>query len=199
MSDPLLRPVEQNWLEFKTAICETVSKHVPHKIVWSHNHLPWINRQIKKDMKTHKHLYKKAKRTNSNTDWYNYRQMKNLVSGKLKAAHNSYFSIASFDGNRHQFWKYIRAKRKDNNEIPTLKVNGQCISDSKSKATVLNNYFKSVFTNEDLSHIPSMDGSGSPLPSIPNVTFTVPGIQYHLSTLDANKASGPDYISPYIL
>ena len=152
-------------------------------------------------MKTRKRLYNKAKRTTSNTDWCNYRQMKNLVSGKLKAAHNSYFSRifdTSFDGNRRQFWKYIRVKCKDNNEIPTLKVNGQCISDSKSKATVLNNYFKSVFTNEDLSHIPSMDGSGSPLPSIPNVTFTVPGIQHQLSTLDANKASGPDHISPYI-
>jgi len=125
--------------------------------------------------------------------------MKNLVNGKLKAAHNSRILNTSFDGNRRQFWKYIRAKRKDNNEIPTLKVNGQCISDSKSKATVLNNYFKSVFTNEDLSRIPSMEGSGSPLPSIPNVTFTVPGIQHQLSILDANKASGPDYISPYIL
>ena len=44
-----------------------------------------------------------------------------------------------------------------------------------------------------------MDRSGSPLPSIPNVTFTVPGIQHQLSTLDANKASGPGLISPYIL
>ena len=33
MSDPLSRSVEQNWLRFKAAISETISKHVPHKTV----------------------------------------------------------------------------------------------------------------------------------------------------------------------
>jgi len=60
------------------------------------------------------------------------------------------------------------------------------------KATALNN---SVFTSEDLSHIPSMDSSESPLPSILNVVFSVYGIQHLLYTLDMNKASGPDRIS----
>ena len=55
----------------------------------------------------------------------------------------------------------------------TLMVNGQCVLDTKSKATILNNYFKSVFTKENLSHNPPMDTSGSSLPCIPNLTFTV--------------------------
>ena len=67
-SDPLSRSVEQNWLQLQAAISEAVSKYVPHKIIQSCNHLPWINKQIKKDMKTRKHLYNKAKKTNSNTD-----------------------------------------------------------------------------------------------------------------------------------
>ena len=44
-----------------------------------------------------------------------------------------------------------------------------------------------------------MANSGSSLPCIPNITFTVSGKQHLLSTLDTNKASGPDHISPYIL
>ena len=56
-SDPLARSLEQNWLDFKAIISEMVPKHVPHKTVWSHNHLPWINRQIKRDMKVCKCLY----------------------------------------------------------------------------------------------------------------------------------------------
>ena len=167
MRDTLSKSVEQNWLKFKAAISETVSKHVPHKTVQSRNHLLCINKQIKKDMKIRKCLYNKAKRTNSNTYWITYRQMKNLVNNKLKVAHNNYFSRifdASFSGNRCQFWKYIRAKCKDNNDIYTLTVNGQCASDTKSKATVLNNYFKSVFTKENLTHILPMVNSGSSLP-----------------------------------
>jgi len=51
--------------------------------------------------------------------------MKNLIKNNSKAAHNNYFSRifdTSTGGNRCQFWKYIRAKHKDNNEISTLKV-----------------------------------------------------------------------------
>ena len=45
-----------------------------------------------------------------------------------------------------------------------------------------------------------MVNSGNSLPCIPNnIIFTVSGIQYLLSTLDTNKASGPDHISTYIL
>ena len=104
--------------------------------------------------------------------------MKNVINKKLKTAHNNYFSRmfdASFGGNRRQFWKYIRAKCKDNNEISTLTVNGQYVSDTKSKATILNNYFKSVFTKENVSHIPSMDKSEDSIPTISNIIFTVSG------------------------
>ena len=86
-----------------------VSKHVPHKTIRSHNHLPWINRQIERAqiyMKVRKRLSNKAKRTNSNVDWNAYRQMKNLINNNLKAAHNNYFSRifdASFGDNRRQF------------------------------------------------------------------------------------------------
>ena len=68
---------------------------------------------------------------------------------------------SSFSGNRRQFWKYIRAKRKDKHNISTLVVNGQHISDTREKADVLNNYFESVFTKENLSNIPIMDPTNS--------------------------------------
>ena len=44
-----------------------------------------------------------------------------------------------------------------------------------------------------------MESSRDPISSIPNVTITVCGIQHLLSTLNTNKACGPDHISPYIL
>ena len=47
-------------------------------------------------------------------------------------------------------WKYIRAKRKDTSEISTLIVDGKEYTDTKAKAEALNNYFKLVFTQEDV-------------------------------------------------
>ena len=57
---------------------------------------------------------------------------------------------------------------------------------------------ESVFTKEDLSKIPNMADAETPVPNIPPIIFIQSGIQHLLSTLDVNKASGPDRISPYI-
>ena len=50
----------------------------------------------------------------------------------------------------------IRSKHKEKCGIPSLSVDGKEYSSPKEKANILNNYFKSVFTNEDLSTIPNV-------------------------------------------
>ena len=60
---------------------------------------------------------------------------------------------------------------------------------------MLNNYFES---KEDITTVPSTEplyGSEHMLPSMPDITFLVDGIQHLLSTLNVNKASGPDHLS----
>ena len=124
-------------------------------------------------MKKRKKLYNKAKRSRLESDWSAYRNARNLVNSRLKEAHNNYYTKLfdnSFSGNRRQFWKYIRAKRQDKQDIPTLIVDGQPISNSKDKANVLNNYFKSVFTRENLSTLPTISDTPSHIPDMPNLT-----------------------------
>jgi len=201
-SDPQSRPVEELWQEFKQAVQKAVSDHVPHKVKHSRNSLPWINRQIKKDMKVRKKLYNKAKRSKLESDWNAYRSARNLVNYSLKEAHDNYYTRLfdnSFSGNRRQFWKYIRAKRQDKQDIPTLLVDGQLISNSKEKANALNNHFKSVFTKENLSILPTISDTTNSIPDMTTLTISQSGIQHLLSTLDEQKACGPDLISPYIL
>ena len=87
--------------------------------------------QLKKDMKKRKLLYDKAKASNLRGDWEAYRRVKNEINVKLRAAHNMYYSRLfddSFNCNRCQSWKYIRAQRQNDNSIPTLYVNDQPIN-----------------------------------------------------------------------
>ena len=44
------------------------------------------------------------------------------------------------------FWRYVKSKRQDTIGVAPLKSKGNLFSDSKSKATILNDQFKSVFT-----------------------------------------------------
>ena len=73
-------------------------------------------------------------------------------------------------------------------------MHGQPISNSEDKANALNNYFKSVFTRENLSTLPTVSDTPSHIPDMPNLTISQQGIQNLLSTLEVQKGSGPDLI-----
>ena len=117
--------------------------------------------------------------------------MKNV---KLKEAHNDYYTRlfdTSFDGNKRQFCKYIKAKKKDTNVISTIMADGSPLSDTIRKAEALNNQFRSVFTQEDTDNIPTMTTTadiGNSLPNVPEISFSLNGIQQALCNLQVNKA-----------
>ena len=71
-------------------------------------------------------------------------------------------------------------------------VNGQPITDPASKADILNQHFKSVFTTEDRSNIP--DKGSSHYPSIADFRITSEGVYRVLSNCNPHKSPGPDAI-----
>jgi len=62
-----------------------------------------------------------------------------------------------------------------------------------SKVNVLAEYFSSVFTNEDVSNIPILEGD--PLPEIPTIHISSEGVAQLLHNLKSHKAAGPDLFS----
>ena len=49
-------------------------------------------------------------------------------------------------GNNKSFWKYVKSQKQETFVISALQSNGNVITDSISKAEILNSQFKSVFT-----------------------------------------------------
>ena len=66
-----------------------------------------------------------------------------------------------------------------------------------SKANLLNNQFVSVFTCEDLSHIPKM--SENQVPDIADVDIQIEGDTKLLQELDSHNAIGADSIPGNLL
>ena len=75
------------WEIWKTLFLEVVNKHAPiqNKIVRSKN-VPWITRRIKELIISRDKLKRKAIITNLETDWYNYKQIRNKVNTELRNA-----------------------------------------------------------------------------------------------------------------
>ena len=92
--------------------------------------------------------------------------------------------------NPKSFWKYVRSKSQVKSGIGDLKDNmGHTVSDDKSKADVLNNFFASVFSIEN-GQLPSFDEEIDN--GICDVAVTVCKVRDLLK-------SGPDEIHPRFL
>ena len=90
-----------------------------------------------------------------------------------------------------KLWSYIKSKRQDNiGDVGPLNFQGETHTDPLTNANIFANYFSSVFTNEDTSHIPSMEGD--PLPCIDAIQVHSEGVAKLLSNIDPSKAHGPD-------
>ena len=98
------------------------------------------------------------------------------------------------------FWQYVKSKRQDTIGVAPLKSGGNIYSDSRSKATILTEQFKSVFTPPQDKHSPiSLTYMVLHIHQLNPLLYLLTGVQKLLLNLNVKKASGPDNISCRIL
>ena len=107
------------WDTFKTAIWQSVNKHVPSKNSKPKYHLPWLDRNIKRLLRQKQRLYNKAKITN---DWSVYRSHQKYCKTTIKRAEQNHINNIIIDGiknkNNKPFWSYVKSKKMTTWESP---------------------------------------------------------------------------------
>ena len=103
--------------------------------------------------------------------------------------------------NPKEFWKYAKRKLKIKTELSDIvDSNGKLCNVDEEKAEILNEFFTSVFVNEDTENIPDIDNNiyynG---PKLEEVIFTQDKVEEKLRNLNGNKSSGPDGVHPRFL
>ena len=194
------RSTNENWLMVKDFLLNTMERHIPSKTTKSQASKPWITPQLKRMIRRKTRLYKKAKRTNSTSDWDQFKSFRKEVQKKIRTSYWSYTNQMlndPDDKHKKNFWRFIKAKRQDDAGISPLTHNGTTVSDSKGKATILNTQFKSVFTTEQLTDLPSM--AESPYPEVQHIRISEEGVLKQLKQINITKATGPDLIPARIL
>jgi len=73
-----------------------------------------------------------------------------------------------------------------------LQHDGSAYSDSSAKANIFNNYFASIFTEEDYSTVPTLNPQH--LNDINPLTISTEGVAHLLQNIDPGKSGGPDGI-----
>ena len=143
--------------------------------------------------------HKKAKQTGLNSDWEKFKELRKQATKALAKSYKDYVNNHIGDSlktNPKRFWSFIKANKRENIGIPTLRVNDQPIINDRDKANALNNQFSSVFTQEK-HPIPQI--APSTYPNIPLLEIGIDGVIKQLENLNQNKATGPDELPARVL
>ena len=93
------------------------------------------------------------------------------------------------------FWKLVKSKTKVKEDIQCIiEETGEVHSENKEKAELLNNFFSSVFTQEDVGNIPAFENRTNS--SLEDVQIDTPTIIKLLGMVKETKSQGPDDIHP---
>ena len=191
--------MEELWTTFKAALHTAVDSHIPNRLKSKRHHLPWLSTALKRMLRKKNRLLTRARKTN---DWTPYKFHQKECRRQMRSAERNFVNNTLEEGlrqnNNKPFWQYIKARRQDNTGVAPLKENGQLHSDNKSKARILLNQFKSVFTHDTPNaSLPPVNNRCSE--DISPITISADGVCKLLQDLKPNKAPGPDQIPNLVL
>jgi hypothetical protein len=160
----------------------------------------WMNRTTLKLISRKVTLWKKYRRNSSEENYREYVLARNAATRSVKQAKAEYESnlVARSKKNPKVVFKYVREKAKVKTGIPVLKdEDNVSVYTAEAKAKVLNQFFASVFTEEDCVFIPELPVRT--VKKLDNIQINTDEVQKKLVELNPNKTPGVDGIHPRVL
>jgi hypothetical protein len=108
----------------------------------------------------------------------------------------------SIKDDQKSFYAYVRSKSNAKVTLGSLEgKDGQAVTEPKEVAKLFNDYFASVFTPENTTHLPDFPQRPevNTVNKLSGVNFTIEAVVKALSKVRADKATGPDNITSRLL
>ena len=191
---------ESAWMMFKTKLQESMDDCIPTKIRRSDDKPLWMNKNIMRQIRKKRRLWKWYKTTRDFADHQAYLEAQKAVARVVRAAKMKLERklAKNFKKNPRQFYSHLNAHTKSRSQIgPLLSDQGHQVSDSKGMCDILNSFFASVFTDEDTTSIPVPRQMCEATIS-PNFIVTEEMFRKKLANAK-NGAPGPDKITKHLL
>ena len=195
---------EQNWFSFKTKFMKAQSCCIPQrKITPNGTKQPeWFNKSIAEAISNRQKAYNISKlRPSPETKVAHIKECRNVDKLIRRAKLNEEDRVAAAaKDNPKAFFAHVNNRKPVKNTIGPLKDRtGSIISSDEGMANILNEYFVSVYTEEDTSEIPVVPivyRGNNPLRKI---EITVDKVKMKLKKLNSNKSAGPDGFYPRVI
>ena len=193
----------EQWELFSTNMKTILANNVPQRTTTSKIHRPWITTKTKRLLRKKRKVFSRMKRTNSDFDKEQFKNIKSETQRECRKAHADYVNSIVNDpaDNNKKLWSYVKDKNRDYTGIAPLKdQHGTFQSDPKIKADLLNRQFCCVFSNpsNDENQV-SVDDIDVDTPQLGDIHISESGVAKLLRNIKDNKATGPDDIPAKLL
>ena len=189
---------------FNDRIYELIVRYVPQKKRKIKQKCLWLNTRVKKAIRKRNKKWKLYNATKRDIDYRKYKECRNLVVKELRKARNVFERklVEDVKNNPKSFYRYVRTKTKSKDRVGPLKdPAGNLIEDDNIMCDTLNNFFASVFTQENTDTVPEVgsvfNGDSSQLLCTVDITSEV--VFDKIIKLKDGKAPGDDGIIPEFL
>ena len=197
--------VNEAWAIIKEYIQKAQALFVPNKIITTNKFRP---NHISQDetlhflLKNKRQLFKLYKKNKTKTNMYNYNLARNRVSIKIRLLNKQKETkiARNIKHNPKAFYQFISSKLLRKEGVADL-VNddGVFTKSDTEKCEVINKFFSSVFTSEDLNNVPEFVFKGDIPNTLSDCVISKEDVEKALSNLNPNKSPGPDNFHPHFL
>ena len=140
-------------------------------------------------------MWRVYRHTRKDEDYANYKEALNLATTEIRKSE-------TFENDSKSFYAYVRSKQKVRDKVGPLENNrGNIISDGFQMEEVLNEYFSSVFTTEDIRAlpVPFTKFKGNKSEHLGLLFVTPEMIAKKIKKMKDNKSPAVDEIPPKLL
>jgi hypothetical protein len=193
---------QEAWDMFSEVIKRLTKKYVPTVKTGKKSKKPlWLCEKTMAKVKKKNKMFKRYMETREGRDYAEYAKARNQARKACRQSIKNYErDIAKLaKTNPKAFYAYTSSKLKTREGVADLEnEDGTFVTVDMDKATKLNNFFCSVFTQEDTSCIPTCESKQCISP-LKDIDIEVEVVKKLLKTLDESKSQGPDELHPKIL
>ena len=203
------KDVDNMALKWTEDFTEMINLCIPTKeITTNPEEPPWITREVKHSMNQRDKAHKKAKKSNRDEDWQNFKILRNRVQDVIRESKEKNDEalaerIKESNQNDEKLWwkltkQFYASKQNSRAQDPPLIVEGKEIEDNKEKAEEFNKFFLEA-SNLQVPPNTTLPEKKEPTgETLGIIEVTDTKVQAALLNLKPNKASGPDNISPRV-
>ena len=192
---------DEAWDYFYNVFNNLIQECVPSSRPKNRRNNIYITREVMRLKNTKNRLWRQYSSTRDPLDYAAFTSTRNALRSLTRKLRKTFEEsiTKNLKTNPKAFWKYSKSRLKTHPTINGLiSSDGNIVHCDASKVEIFNNFFTSVFTNENISSLPAFNLDMA-VPALSDIVITPDRVLEKLKLIQTCKSPGPDGWPPRVI